>query len=152
MFAVIRLRGSAGIRREIKDTLEMLRLKHVNNCIILPERNDYKGMIDKVKDYVTYGEINKEILVEMLKKRLRLLGNRRIDEKILKQITKLDSFEKLADALIAGKVELKNFKEINPIFKLTPPSKGLKSIKQHYPEGDLGYRGEKINELIERMI
>ena len=152
MFAVIRLRGSSGVRGEIRDTLDMLRLKFVNNCVILPERDDYKGMVDKVKDYVTYGEIDKKTLVKMLEKRIRLWGNKRVDEKVLKEVTKFESFEKLADGLMSGKTELKNFKEVSPVFRLSPPSKGLKSIKEHYPKGDLGYRGEKINELIERMI
>jgi len=152
MFAVIRLRGSSGVRGDIRDTLEMLRLKFVNNCVILPERDDYKGMVDKVKDYVTYGEIDKKTLVKMLEKRIRLWGNKRVDEKVLKEVTKFESFEKLADGLMSGKTELKNFKEVSPVFRLSPPSKGLKSIKEHYPKGDLGYRGEKINELIERMI
>ncbi|MFC2143270.1 uL30 family ribosomal protein [Candidatus Aenigmatarchaeota archaeon] len=37
-------------------------------------------------------------------------------------------------------------------FSLKPPKKGLKSIKKYYPKGDLGYRGDKINALINRMI
>jgi len=152
MFAVIRLRGSVGLRKEIKDTFNMLRLKAVNNCVILPEALDFKGMVNKVKDYVTYGEIDKETLVALLKKRLKVKGNEKIDEKKLKEITKFDSFEKFADALLAGKIKLKNFAQINPVFRLTPPSKGLKSIKESYPKGDLGYRGKEIKELIERMI
>lgn len=36
--------------------------------------------------------------------------------------------------------------------KLKPPKGGFKSIKEMYPKGDLGYRGEKINELLKRMI
>lgn len=152
VFAVIRLRGSVGIRREVGDTLKMLRLNNVNNCVIVPEADDCKGMIKKVYDFVTYGEIGKEVLVKMLQKRLRLVGDKKVDEKVLKEVTKFDSFEKLAEALVEGKVKLKNFKKINPVFRLTPPSKGFKSIKEHYPKGDLGYRGKEISELLERMI
>ena len=36
-------------------------------------------------------------------------------------------------------------------FRLQPPLKGFRSIKQHYPKGALGYRGAAINELIKRM-
>lgn len=152
MFAVVRIRGTVGVRREIRDTLKMLRLNAVNNCVILPETPEYKGMIEKAKDYITWGEIEKETLVEMLKKRLRLKGNKRVDENILKKVTGFDSFENFADALLEGKVKIKDFKELQPLFRLTPPSKGFKSIKEHYPKGDLGYRGKEINELIERMI
>jgi ribosomal protein L30/L7E len=35
-------------------------------------------------------------------------------------------------------------------FRLKPAK--LKSIKERYPKGDLGYRGEKIVELIEKMM
>ncbi len=87
----------------------------------------------------------------MLKKRLRLKGNKRIDGKYLKSIG-FDSFEALADDLISNKVKLKDFPQLQPVFKLTPPSQGLKSIKVHYPKGDLGNRKKEINELIMRMI
>jgi ribosomal protein L30/L7E len=33
-----------------------------------------------------------------------------------------------------------------------PPRKGFKSIKHKRPLGDLGYRGDEINALIERMM
>ncbi len=46
----------------------------------------------------------------------------------------------------------KETKDKNIIFRLTPPSKGHKPIKSLYPKGACGYRGEKINELLERMI
>lgn len=39
----------------------------------------------------------------------------------------------------------------NKAFSLTPPKGGFKSFHYLYPKGDLGYRGEKIKELIERM-
>jgi len=152
MYAVIRIRGRIGVRKEIEDTLKMLRLKKINNCVLIPETESYKGMLQKAKDYITWGEIEKETLAEMLRKRLRLLGDKRVDEKVLKETTGFNSFEDFASALIEGKVRLKDFKKLKPVFRLTPPSKGFKSIKQHWPKGDLGYRGKEINELIKRKI
>ncbi|MEM5793856.1 MAG: 50S ribosomal protein L30 [Candidatus Aenigmatarchaeota archaeon] len=150
MLAVVRIRGKA--RKEIEDTLQMLRLKRVNNCVILPENDSFKGMIQKVKDFVTWGEIDRETLVELLKKRLRTLGDKRVDEKVLKEITNFDNFEDFASALLEGKIKLKDFEKLKPVFRLTPPSKGFKSVKEHFPKGDLGYRGKEINELLKRMI
>jgi large subunit ribosomal protein L30 len=152
VFAVIRLRGSAGMERMIRDTLKMLRLDAPNNCVVVPETEDYKGMLERCKAACTWGEINKDVLANLLRKRLRVYGDKRVDEKLLKEITKVDSFEKFSDLLISGKVKLKDFKGVRPVFRLTPPSKGFKSVKEFYPKGDLGYRGEKINELLERMI
>jgi len=152
MFAVIRIRGVSNVRKDISDTLKMLRLDAPNNCVLLPENEDYKGMVQKARGVITWGEIEKGILAAMLQKRIRLGGGKRIDEKSLKQITGFDSFEKFAEALISGKARIKDFEQIRPVFRLTPPSKGFKSVKDFYPSGDLGYRGKEINELLERMI
>ncbi|MEM2203989.1 MAG: 50S ribosomal protein L30, partial [Sulfolobales archaeon] len=43
---------------------------------------------------------------------------------------------------------------VKPVFRLHPPSGGFKgSIKKPYGNGgELGYRGQDINDLIRRMI
>jgi large subunit ribosomal protein L30 len=152
MYAVVRVRGSINVRKEARQALEMLRLKSPNNAIVCPENREWKGMLQRTKDWVTFGEIDKKTLVELLQKRLRATGDRKVDEKILKEASGYDSFEKFAEDLQAGKIKLKNFARLKPFFRLTPPSKGFKSVKLHYPRGDLGYRGKAINELLERMM
>ncbi len=153
MFVAIRLRGSIGLRKEVLDTLKMLRLDTVNSCVLLQEKADVRGMLEKVKDYITWGEIGKETLVGLLKKRMRTRSNnKKVDEKTLKELTSFDKFESFAEEVFSGKVKLKDFEKLQPFFRLTPPSKGLKSIKESFPKGDLGYRGKEINELLERMI
>lgn len=153
MFAVIRLRGSSEIDRRVKDTLAMMRLKSANNCVLLPETPDVKGMLQKAKDRITWGEVSKETLAKMLEKRLRRKGDdKRVDPKVLKELAGFDSFGSFADAVIEGKIKLHKQENLQPTFRLTPPSKGFKSIKEHFPRGDLGYRGKEINELVERMI
>lgn len=151
MFAVIRIRGSVGVRKEIEDTLKMLRLKAVNNCVVVPETPDYKGMIEKVKDFVTWGEIDFETFVEMLRKRGRLEGDRKLTEENVKELG-FNSIEEMAKIIFEGKKKMKEIKKLKPFFRLTPPSKGFNSIKEYYPKGDLGYRGEEINKLLKRMI
>lgn len=151
MFAVIRIRGAAGNSKRVEDTLKMIRLIAVNNCVLIPETVDYKGMLEKAKDTITWGEIEKDTLVEMLEKRLKSNNNEKISEKELKSIAGYD-YEGFADALLNGKIKLKDLEKLHPVFRLTPASKGLKSVKEHYPKGDLGYRGKEINELIEKMI
>jgi large subunit ribosomal protein L30 len=151
MFSVIRIRGNAAMRLKLKSTLEMMRLDAPNNCALVPENDSYKGQLQTAKDAVTWGEIEEKTLVELLKKRLRLKGNKRTDEKILKEM-KIDSFEKFAKGLLEGKMKLKDFSDLQQNFRLTPPSKGFKSVKNTYPKGDLGYRGKEINKLLERMM
>ena len=152
MFVAIRIRSSIGLREEIDETLRMLNLKYANNCIVLPETESYKGMLEKVKPVTTYGMISEEMLIALLKKRGRVLGNKRLTEAALKQATGYDSFDKLASDLLSGKIKIKQLTQLKQPFRLTPPSKGFRSTKLHYPRGDLGNRGEKINELLKRMI
>jgi large subunit ribosomal protein L30 len=141
MYAVIRLKGLAKIRKDFKDTLKMLRLNRKMHCVVLEENDINKGMLYKVKDRVTWGEIDDDILKLLIEKRGRKAGNVRLTKEESESIFK------------ETKEKQKVPNNIKPVFRLTPPSKGFKhSIKQHYPKGELGYRGKEINELLKRMI
>ena len=86
--AVVRIRGSKGVRKEIKDTMKMLRLYKQNNCIIVDNKPNLIGMLKKVKDYVTWGETNEETFKELLSKRGRIVGKKKLTEDYLKEKTK----------------------------------------------------------------
>ena len=142
MFAVIRLRGTVTARRKAVDTLRMLRLNRKMHCVLIQDTPSLAGMLQAVKDYVTWGEVGEETLKKLLEKRGRKAGNRRLTS---------DEIAIALRALHDGK----GLKEtaVKQVFRLIPAKKGFRhSIKQHYPRGELGYRGEKINELLERMI
>jgi large subunit ribosomal protein L30 len=111
-------------------------------------------MLVRARDMLTWGEVDHKTLTRLLSKRLRskMAGNRKVDEQVLKQVTGFNSFDQFAQALLAGKVKLKDFSQLKLTFRLTPPSGGFKSVREHWPRGDLGYRGKKINELLERMM
>jgi large subunit ribosomal protein L30 len=146
MFAVIRLRGDVKTPKTVKDTLKMMRLKTVNNCVIIPENESYKGMLKKAKDYITWGEITTETLQRLVLKWGRIEGDKRLDEKYLTS-NKFD-----AAAVLDGKATLDGLK-LKGAFRLHPPSKGYEGIKNQYTQGgSLGYRGKEINELLQRMI
>lgn len=151
MFAVVRLKGVVDTDKKTERALQLLRLKTPNSCVVVPDTPSYRGMLQRVKDYVTYGDISLETLVEMLKKRGRLVGSRRLNDKTVKE-TGHDAIESLAKSVFENKLHLNDVPQLKPVFKLTPPAHGFKSTKLAYPKGDLGYRGDKINELIKRMI
>jgi large subunit ribosomal protein L30 len=142
LFAVVRIRGTVGVRKEVTDTLMMLRLHRINHCVIIPKNQNYDGMLHKARDFITWGEIDKETLEKLISKRGRFAGDKRVKD--------LSYAKELAQFILSGK----RVKEtgIKPVFRLSPPSKGYKSTKALFPRGSLGYRGEKINELIKRMI
>jgi large subunit ribosomal protein L30 len=151
MLAVIRVRGTVKVRKVFEDTMKMLRLGKVNSCVVVPDNPTFQGMVKKVRDYVTFGEITSESFLAMLKKRGRLKGDKRLTEETVKELG-YDSIEKLASDIFEKQVAMKNVKGLKPTFRLSPPSGGFKSTKIHFPKGDLGYRGEAINDLIKRMI
>ncbi|MCD6398693.1 MAG: 50S ribosomal protein L30 [Candidatus Aenigmarchaeota archaeon] len=151
MYAVIRIKGKVGTKKEIEDTMKMLNLNKKHTCVLVPENPEMIGMLNKLRSHVTWGKISEEILSKMIEKRGRLDGNKRIDDEFLKN-NKIKNFKVLSENIIKGKTNLKSL-GIKPYFRLSPPSKGFKySIKRHYPRGALGDRKEKINELLKKMI
>ncbi len=67
--ALIRLRGTTGIKKAVADTLRMLGLCHINNCIVLSASPEVMGMVKKAKDYITWGSIDDATLKMLVEKR-----------------------------------------------------------------------------------
>lgn len=153
MLAVIRIRGRTGIRPQAEKTVALLRLHRINHMVVIPESETTKGMLQIAKDYVTWGEINKETLVEVLKERALLAGRKKLTEEYIKENLSLEGYEGLADALISGKIKYGDIPNIVPLFRLHPPIGGLEYIRKSVGEGGTaGYRGEDINKLIKKML
>ena len=153
--AIVRIRGKVHVREDIKDTMKHLNLNHINNCIIIDTRDQYRGMINKVNDYVAWGEIDTGTLKKLLAKRGMLIGDKKFDEKYLKEKTKYKSLKEFSEAFMKFDAELKEIPGFKSLFRLSPPRKGHErgGIKKPYAVGGaLGYRGSKINELIGKMV
>ncbi len=138
LIAAVRIRGATTMGKEMRDTLAMLRLNRKNHCVLLRGTDGARGMLQKAKDYITFGEISEEVLKKLVLKRGRVEGNRKLTA---------EKAETAVKEILNG-----GLKSIKPVFRLTPASGGFREIKQHYPRGELGYRGDRINELLERMI
>jgi large subunit ribosomal protein L30 len=151
MIAAIRVRGRTGVNGDVANTMKMLRLNRINHAVIVDETPSYQGMLQKAKDYITWGEIKEDTLTKMLSRRGRLPGGLKLTDEYLTENTDYSSLEDLSKAVIEGaKLEESGIK---PIFRLHPPRKGYKNIKKAYNEdGSLGYRGENIEDLIAKML
>ncbi len=150
--AVVRVRGGVRGRKDVMDTLRLLGLTRINHCVVVDNTPSIRGMLQKSKDYITWGEITPQTLEKLLRKRGRLIGDKKLDEKLL-QMLGLGGFGEFAEAVCAGKASLRDVPGLKKVFRLHPPKKGYRSTKKSVAEGgDLGYRGEKINELILRMM
>jgi large subunit ribosomal protein L30 len=149
----VRVRGTVSAMAEVRETLELLHLTHTNHAILIDSRPAYHGMLQRVNNYVTWGEPTKETVAAMLQKRGRLTGSKKITDEYL-QKADYKSFDDLAEAIVACKVAFQKLPDTQPLFKLHPPSKGYKgkTKKSFKAGGEAGYRGEAINDLIKRMI
>ena len=152
-YAAIRIRGIVNVKPNIKKTLQLLNLTRANHCVLLEEKESIKGMLQVAKDYITWGEIDKNILAKLLKSRGKLEGDKKLTDDYIKSSTSYTTIEKLSEAIIDNKFKYKEIPNIKPIFRLNPPKRGYEGIKRAYTKkGALGYRSKKINNLIERMI
>ncbi len=158
LYLVIRIRGTADIHPDVEKTLDLLRLRKRYAAVLyhssLPGIRD---MLRKAEYWVTYGEIDKDHLVSLIKSRGRLLGDKPItDEWIHENLGLKGGIEELAEMLLEGTLYYHRLEDkgVKPFFRLHPPRKGFKkSIKRHFNDnGELGYRGANINELVARMI
>lgn len=151
--AAIRIRGGVNLRRDVKETLAMLHLTRSNYATLIPSTPQYLGMLRKTKEYVTWGEVSMEGILTLLEKRGEVKGGVRLREDYLREKLKINSFKELGDALLGLRLKFTDLEGVKPLFRLHPPSKGFKrTVKKAFGEGgELAYRGEKINELIEKM-
>ncbi|KYK23620.1 50S ribosomal protein L30 [Thermoplasmatales archaeon SG8-52-2] len=152
-FAAVRIRGIINIKPDIKKTLQLLNLTRVNHCVLLEENPSIKGMLQVAKDYITWGEVEKDLLEKLISKRGKLEGDKNLTEGHIKSSTSFGNMDKLSQAIIDNKFKYKDIPNIKPIFRLNPPKNGYEGIKRSFVnKGALGYRGKEINKLIERMI
>ena len=151
--AVVRVRGIISASRELRETLEMLRLTRNNYAVLIDNRPSFVGMLKTAQNFITWGEASKEIVHMLVKERGRLTGNKRMTDEYAQKIG-YKSLEELAEAVSSCRVEYWNMSNVQPVFKLHPPTKGFKgkTKKGYVIGGELGYRGKKINELIRRMV
>jgi len=146
--AVILIRGLVNLSPDVRRTLDLLRLKRKFSSVVIDDNKVNRGMLNRVKDYVTYGEIDKELFKKMLEKRGRTKGNNSIDKKVVGEI---------AEKYFSNEIKLIDFidYDVKPFFRLHPPIKGFErgGIKKPYSVGGvLGYRGKAMIELIEKML
>lgn len=155
VFLVIRARSDRGVTVKIRDTMAMLNLTRVNHATILPNAPSYIGMLNKAKDYITWGEVDSALIANLLKERGRMVGDKPVTDKSIKENSQYSSVEKFAQALSSGEATLKDVNNLKPVLRLHPPrgSKGWGGIKRSYNVGGaLGFRGEAIGDLVSRMM
>ena len=139
MKCIIRIRGQVDINKGVGETLTRLRLGRKYTCVVLANpTKEQIGMIKRLKDFVAFGSIRKEVFENLIDARGQKIDkSKKIDsKKVIEDLEKGKSYESV---------------NLKPFFRLHPPRGGIKS-KVHFPKGVLGDNGEKINDLVLRML
>ncbi|AHC50982.1 50S ribosomal protein L30 [Sulfolobus acidocaldarius SUSAZ] len=153
LIGVIRIRGWAATPWYIQDTLSMLRLKNAFNAMIYPKDSSIQGMLNLVSSYVTWGELNDEGL-RLLVSKLEISKGKKVNEEYVKDKLNVD-FQSFVESIKDGKLRLNKLNETFSLpIRLHPPKGGFKGkvSRPFRAGGEFGYRGDKINELIRRMV
>ena len=68
--AVIRITGEIGLRKDVVETLNRLKLRKKYSCVVLENpAKEQLGMVNKVRDFVAFGEINDPTYKKLQEKR-----------------------------------------------------------------------------------
>ncbi len=151
--AVVRVRGHAKIIHTAVETMNQLKLNRPNHCVLLPQTDTTKGMLQAVKDYVTWGEVNHELIARLLHQRGEVIGGEKLTDGFVKSNSKFPSILSFAKALEKGEARMDDVKGLKPVIRLPPPRHGYESTRKTFTDrGALGYRGDKVEKLIDRML
>ena len=154
-WVVVRVRSNVNVERSIRETMDHLNLTKVNHAVIIPENEQYRGMLQKAKDYITWGEATEDIINKMLSQRGKMSGDHPLTDSDVKENTDYKNIGDFAKAISTNDATVKQVPGLKRVFRLHPPrgTKGWGGIKRPFVLGGaLGSRGAKIDTLVERMI
>ena len=152
---VVRVRSNVNVERSIRETMDYLNLTKVNHAVIIPENDQYRGMLQKAKDYITWGEATEATVERMLTERGRMSGDSPLTDAVVKDNTDFKNIKDFAKSVTSGESTVKDVPGLKRVFRLHPPRgpKGWGGIKRSFVVGGaLGARGDAINNLVDRMI
>lgn len=157
---VVRIRGIIGLSPKVKKILQLMRLRQLHNGVFIKFNGATAKMLRIVEPYVAYGFPNLKSVREVIykrgfgkveKKRVPL-DNNAVIETALGKFDIICMEDLIHEIFTVGP----HFKEASNFLwpvKLSSPTGGFKQKLLHYNEGgDAGLRGEKIHELVKKML
>lgn len=150
-YLVVRIKGTVNIPVWAKTTLDGLNLDKRFRATIVPESDEYLGMLRKVKEEIAWTKADAGIVKELLEKRGRKTGYKPITKSDLPKEYK--TIEDFATAIAENKVAMSKLEGVKPWFALSPPKGGFKrkTKTQYAQNGILGEDGELV-EIVKRML
>ncbi|NHI04433.1 LSU ribosomal protein L7e (L30p) [Candidatus Nitrosotalea sp. TS] len=151
-FLVIRMKGTINVPHWANTTLDLLHLDKRFRATIVPERDNTKGMLNKIQHYVSWQEIDVSTTKELLEKRARKEGYRKLTSEDIEKLG-FKNTDELAKSLADGAVALSKLKPLKPWFALAPPRHGFKrSTKKMYGQGGILGNHKELLTQVKMMI
>ena len=152
-YLVVRIKGQADVPYWASHTMSLMRLERKYRATILPAKENTLGMLNKIKHYVAWTTVDSGLVRELVDKKARKSGYRKVTIQDIASMGYADSSE-LADALTSGSAVLSKLKQLKPWFALAPPRHGFKrSTKRLYGQkGVLGNNPELDTTVRSMMI
>ncbi|EGG41409.1 50S ribosomal protein L30P [Candidatus Nitrosarchaeum limnium SFB1] len=151
-YLVVRIKGKADCPYWATTTMTLLKLDKKYRAVILPAKDNTLGMLNKVKHYVTWSELDTSLAKELVDKKARKEGYQKVTAADLKELG-YDSTDALATALAEGKATLSKLKPLKPWFALAPPRHGFKrSTKKLYGQKGVLGQNKDLGILVRNMI
>jgi large subunit ribosomal protein L30 len=151
----IRLDGTPTVKHPEELTLNSLRMKSRYNTVLLRDDASVRGMLQRIKDHVTWAKARKEDIQLLLSNRARTPDGLGLTSKFVKEKSDFAGMSELISGLYSGKVTLARLREmgIEPCFRLHPPKGGFpNSSKRPFADsGELGFRKEGLHGLLKKM-
>ncbi len=151
-YLVVRIKGQADVPHWANTTLNLLKLEKKYRAVILPVKDNTAGMLKKIQHYISWQEIDIKTTKELLDKKGRRTGYKKITNEDISQAG-FKTIDELATSLSEGKISMSKIKPLKPWFALSPPRQGFKrSTKRLYGQkGILGHNKE-LTSLVKRMM
>ena len=150
-YLVVRIKGQADVPHWARTTMTLMKLDKKHRATILPATDTTKGMLYKIRTFVSWCEADPYIVRHLVDKKARKTGYAPLTDSDIQDIG-YDDIDALTEALSSGKVALSKLEPLKPWFALAPPRKGFKrsTKKLAGQKGILGYYRD-LPELVRRM-
>jgi large subunit ribosomal protein L30 len=150
-YLVVRIKGTVNIPQHAKKTLDGLNLDKRFRATIVPESNEYLGMLRRVKEEVAWTKADAGIVKELLEKRGRKTGYKPLTKPDLPK--EYNNIDELAAAIAENKVTMSKIGGIKPWFALNPPKGGFKrKTKTQYAQDGILGEDDDLAEIVKRML
>ena len=151
-YLVVRIKGQVDVPHWADTTLNLLKLEKKYRATIIPAKENTLGMLNKVKHYVCWHEVDSELAKELLDKKARASGYKKVTSEDIEKAG-FKSIDEMAASLAEGKSSLTKLKPLKPWFALSPPRHGFKrSTKKMYGEKGILGQNKDLGTLVRNMI